>query len=326
MAIFLLILKIIGITLLSVLGLLIFLILLILFVPIRYSFYADKNDTSNFKLKAKVTYLLHLVTVTVSSENNYDVIIRILGIRLKKRKKKDTDDNTAEDNRQEPSYKVDWNDEEHVIDTHTPDTDKEIASEAISDNSDNSEVVINDSEVADNTEEEETDDELNLSFVQKVKLFISKLAAIPEKITDIYNEGTVKINNIADKVSDSSKKINAFYNLINDYHNKRAIKHIWNQLGYIIKKLLPRILRVRACIGFEDPATTGSILAMVGFLAPIIPGQIEIVPNFDEERLEGEVFFKGKITPCIFIVVLWKLFFNRDVRRLWKIYRGKNTK
>ncbi len=60
MAVFLLIVKIIGILLASIVGLVLLLLALILFVPFRYKLYGQKHD--DLYLMAKVTWLLHIVS------------------------------------------------------------------------------------------------------------------------------------------------------------------------------------------------------------------------------------------------------------------------
>ncbi len=77
-----LILKIIGITLLAILGLLILLLLMGLLVPVRYEIDARKQE--DIRLRAKVSWLLHMFSVPVVYEKGeLHVRIKILGIPIK---------------------------------------------------------------------------------------------------------------------------------------------------------------------------------------------------------------------------------------------------
>lgn len=80
--IILLILKITGILVLILLGILLGVLLLVLLVPVRYQIdgvWADRP-----KGRAKITWLLHMVSVTAAYEEDFSVVIRLFGIRILK--------------------------------------------------------------------------------------------------------------------------------------------------------------------------------------------------------------------------------------------------
>ena len=76
------ILKIIGIILLILLALVLFVLCIVLFVPIRYK--ADGFYKESYKIEARVTWLLHIVTLRVcqSSEEALHVMLKILGLTV----------------------------------------------------------------------------------------------------------------------------------------------------------------------------------------------------------------------------------------------------
>lgn len=100
--ILLLLLKIIGITLLSVLGLFVLIVLAVLFVPVRYSldFKAEEcagNDGppqdraaedgqagTVIRLRARVSWLLHLLHATAAYDGGFGVVIRLFGVPVKR--------------------------------------------------------------------------------------------------------------------------------------------------------------------------------------------------------------------------------------------------
>ncbi len=90
MGILLTILKIIGIILLVILLLVLLIILLVLLVPIRYSASGGKTEC-DFEVTARVTWLLHLISVRVGYRNSGEdkgltKDIRVLGISLSGKK------------------------------------------------------------------------------------------------------------------------------------------------------------------------------------------------------------------------------------------------
>lgn len=78
--IILLLLKIIGIAVLVLLGIALALILLVLFVPVRYQ--VDGAYDGKPRGTAKITWLLHILSVTAAYEEQLDVKIRVFGINL----------------------------------------------------------------------------------------------------------------------------------------------------------------------------------------------------------------------------------------------------
>lgn len=89
LAIFLTILKIIGIILLCLIGFILLLLLIILFVPVRYcakGSYKEKKP----KLLLRVSYLLYLFCLIVSYNDKLDYYIRLFGIKIDLKKLKST--------------------------------------------------------------------------------------------------------------------------------------------------------------------------------------------------------------------------------------------
>lgn len=90
MGILLTILKIIGIILLAILLLILLILLLVLLVPIRYSAQGGKEE-GDFEVTARVTWLLHLISVGIGYKNTGEdkgltKDIRVMGISLLKKK------------------------------------------------------------------------------------------------------------------------------------------------------------------------------------------------------------------------------------------------
>lgn len=95
MAIFLSVLKIIGIVLLSILGLLVLVLLIALFVPVRYKLKADYD--SDILADARISYLLHIISVRFLYNGESKLTIRLFGIPLRlPTKKKEEEPKTKE--------------------------------------------------------------------------------------------------------------------------------------------------------------------------------------------------------------------------------------
>ena len=74
------ILKIAGLAVLALPGLVMAVLLIILVVPVRYSLSGSFHE--RLRAKAKITWLLHGVSVIVTYDDELDIAVRLLGKRL----------------------------------------------------------------------------------------------------------------------------------------------------------------------------------------------------------------------------------------------------
>ena len=78
-------------------------------------------------------------------------------------------------------------------------------------------------------------------------------------------------------------------------------------------------------IGLDDPAATAKILSYYGILYPFVGNHVNIVPDFDGKRLEGSVLVKGKIKMFTFLKAAIRIYFNKDIKRLIKLFMKEDV-
>ena len=88
-----------------------------------------------------------------------------------------------------------------------------------------------------------------------------------------------------------------------------------------MKSLKPKKFEAAFVVGTDDPASTGEILAVCGMLYPILGPQVNVVGDFERKRLEGHLLLKGKIRFFTFLRVAVKIYFNKDIRKLYKLLK-----
>jgi len=137
LAILLTILKVTGIVLLCIIGLVLFVLLIVLFVPIRYKadgFYKD----SDYNVKAKASWLLHVVTVSFDLKASKEPVIKVFGIKLKGKKKKDEEEGeTAEETTEDVTKEAkEETKEEAVEEIKEESTDEQFSEETAKDEED----------------------------------------------------------------------------------------------------------------------------------------------------------------------------------------------
>ena len=343
------ILKILGLILLILLGILILVVCLVLFIPVRYRIEGD-YQSSKATVSSRVTWLLHFVSarILMEYENAFSlhIAVRVLGIPIFDNKKK------AAKKKKKESKEAGYNPEEPSPDG----TDTEIQA-ASTDNSGNSESnneesaswqrsdleelelegtkvretkgeesEILESEILETEIEEAEIEEAEIKEVEieeskneadKKSLF-EKLYIIFGKFMQFIEHIQYTFHKLCDTIVKIRDNLNYYLDLLQKQSTTRAIDTCKTQLMRIAKSLSPQKFQVNLHLGFEDPAVLGEILAVWGMLYPFHQGRIDIVPEFGQTILEGDILLKGKISLFVYLKVALILFFDKNIKQLIK--------
>lgn len=299
LGVFLTILKIIGIILLCILGLLLLAICLILFVPVRYKakgYYKSKDD---IELKANVSYLLHILNISISYTDKFDLVIRIFGFKLGLKKSKNMSDKSDNEASNNQISAVDDVQKPSVL----PDVD-----------------TINASEQA--NEENDVEPEIVKCSDDFVKIDKPEASQKTKKQDSSGNDGKI---GFLEKIAGIKDNIDYYLELIQKDSTKRAFETCKHRLGKLIRAFLPKKGTINVLIGMEDAGTTGTILGIYYALIGYIGKVVHIEADFDRKVIEADFKFKGRIFTIGILVQLLKLYFNKDCRRLIKIFKNRNN-
>ena len=298
----LILLKILGIILLSLIGIVVVLVLLVMFVPVRYKFKGYYKE--EFVCHGKVTWLLRLLAISVDYEKELITSIRILGIPLSvfTKKKKDKKEDTVLPDKtgiKEASGK------EEKTEIKTIDTEKVPKVETVSDsNCENSAHITK-------TESEIPKKE---SVFKKIKRTICDLI---EKIKAIIK----KIKDLLEDIKNKKEKLTYYISILKREEVKKAFSFCKKRVGIILKRLLPQRIIVTAKLGFDDPSTTGYVLAVHGLLPMSRKRKIVIHPDFDNAVMEGDFFIKGAVNSWSILHQLLCVLFDKNCRALYHIVK-----
>ena len=307
MSIFLLILKIIGIILLSIISLLLIIIALILLVPMRYRIIANKFEDSDFYAEIKLTWLLHFINILIKYTDDLYYRVRVILIPIKKSDNLKKHKNNSKKNEPYPDDTKSVDEGENISD--------ESANEDISDNeiSKDKEEIVSTSDLDENDDDNINFDE-NKGIIYKIRFVLTKffefLFNIKEKLNEAYNT----VVNIV-------KDIDYYINALKDERNKKVISLCLSQASSIINNIKPKVFNGNLTIGIDEPYTMGQILSIYGILFPIIHDKITINPVYDKEVIEGDLYIKGRISVFVLIRAAIKIYFNRDYKRMIKIFK-----
>lgn len=322
--ILLLILKIIGILLLCLLGVLILGIACMLFVPVRYRIEAAREEGEGkppVVLQIKVTWLLHFVNLVFRFDKNLFLRVRLMIFtlfRLPKKEKKRRGRRKPEKpdrDETEPVSAAKERDESGPAEAKTASADradKETTQETAESAPDRPNKSIE-------TSDEET--AKSPSILDKLRAIPKILRGIFIKIKSFFENIQYTIQKFCDKIKSVSDTIEYYRSVIEGEAFKRSFALCRGELMRIAKSLKPQKFQAELVVGMDDPAATGQILAVCGMLYPLIGGHVDVAGDFEKKRLEGHVFVKGKIRFFTFLRVAVKVYFNKDIRKLYKLLK-----
>ena len=274
---FLLILKIIGWILLAILGILVLLVCVVLFVPVRYELDGKCNGTiDTLDVRFRFSFLLHFLAGTVCyTEGKPTWNLRIAWKRFVNR---DTE-------LQETPIKKSEDSESSV--NNAKDEEINVPEEPIK----NEESV---------SEESITKESVTKETVSKKESFLDKIEYKYKKIRDKLRE-----------ISRKKEKVMEF--LTNEIHQAAFLKVI-SELKRLLLRMRPQKIMGEIEFGFDDPAWTGQVLAGISILYPYFADCFQIIPDFEEKKLRGQLEIKGKISAKNFVALGLRVILDKNVR------------
>lgn len=289
MAVFLTILKIIGLALAAIIALALLIVIIVLFVPIRYKVHAQKKEASEeYRAKANVSFLLHVFSATFGYDKEFDKCVRLFGIKIWPRQPKHEEDSNEVKPESVPpqdGYTIDRNEEESAADSK-------------------GEEEVNFVKEPEKPEESEEPED-----------------GLSDKVGKIIDKIISKYENLRAKYDKIKKEIRFWDRMIHDERNQNAAELIKNKLIKLLRIIRPRRVKGFIHFGFDDPATLGRILAYLSVIYPVLPRKLRLEPDFEHADIYGDIVIKGHFSLIVFVAVLVRLYFNRDIRRMLRLYR-----
>ncbi len=300
------ILKITGIVLASILGFVLILLILVLFVPVRYRIRFTRTGIEGDEpviAGGYVSWLLHLLHVSLAYPAEYLVTVRVFGIPVfrKSLDKKDSPDQDQE--------KPDDTEPAKPEETEAGDNvDSPPASQA-------EEEFLSQEDLPDDgfEESDEESDEEN-----KGSIF--------SRIADLIHNIQCTIDGFCSKIKEIADNVHYYHNLLTSELFERTFARCKKKVIRLLKSILPRKGDIRLEMGFDDPYTTGEVLAIAGILYPVIGEYVHIYGNFDESVIRGGGYVKGRI--YLIMVVMLGLYYltDRDLKKTIRLFKKEPVK
>jgi len=317
--ILLLILKIIGIILGTLLAVLLVCLLLALFVPVRYQIEAGRTEEEGalpIEVRAKITWLLHLVNIRLQYPADVYCRARIFlftVFRLPPGQKKERGGEKPDKEapgRKPYGRKASGTEKR---DKKEAEEEREDLKEAESGQNAPGPETVPESEPVPEQEPEKQ----KIPFQEKLKEKIMQIRRIFQKIW-------YTLTGICDKIRTIWENIEYYMGIIQSDTFEQAFTLCKGELFSVLSYIRPRKFQADLTIGMGDPAATGKILSYYGMLYPLIGGHVNIIPDFERKRIEGTVFIRGKIRLFTFIRAALRIYFNKNIRKLLKLFKKED--
>lgn len=318
------------------LGLALLLVLLVLFCPVRYSAEAVKKpgNIRDAAARVRISWLFGGISVRfLMRQDKRKSDLRIFGISLsrlfhKKKKKRTATSPGATENETVPAKKAETYGEfpAGMGDMQTAERlteDRENHAGTVSECVDEEKVDADRTEKSHADSRSQDKEEKSVLPVRKIRNISTSFRGILNRILESLRNIRDTIRNIALKIREVYDKIDWWKELIQHPRVKAGIAHIKKEAKLLLRHVLPRKTEGYVTFGSEDPSVTGAVLAVLGMTMPLHKNCVEIQPVFESRNLlEGKVKIKGRIYGIIPLVILIRLYFDKNIKYI--ISRWKN--
>lgn len=313
--IILFILKLLGILVLILLGLVLGVLLLILFVPVRYRI--EGSYYERLKGKVRVTWLLHIISVTAAYEDEFSILIRLFGFRLFK-----PVEESREDAEEMLVHAMEATDED--AEEFSGDILKDVERSGKKRLTEEGKLPENTASGSERTNSEEKRKEPQKIEPQKSSRLNEepgqgsggKAQAVADRLSSIFAKLKYSFEGICDKLKTIKEKKEEIQAWISNENNRKTIRLLLRQLKKLIRHLLPKKGKGEVVFGFDDPYTTGQVLTAVSAVYPFCHKQLDIYPVFDRQVFTAEGHFKGRIRASTLLLIAGRMLLDKNFRGL----------
>lgn len=325
-----------GIIVLSVIGFILAVVAGVLLVPVRYRIYIEKKE--QVYVKGHAAWLLHLLHLSFLVEGGQEKhVLRILGIPLygseksgkkskSRRKKSQTNQSRRKKSGGEESNGAELSEggKEKPLGEETDLTSPEKAelpkegSGPVLMEKKGTIAVDKDFSESENPPQKEKPVSGWKKYKQKLQEFVLSIRHILGKIRngfqqikEMFREGT------GEKNKDS--KMRKLCTILLDENTSQLWRMVWRELAALWKHSQPRKLTGWLHFGASDPGTTGQLLGLLSVGYGLTGGKIQLVPDFEESVLEGDLEMRGRIRIIHVLLLAKRIFWSKQ----WKHFKSQ---
>lgn len=308
------ILKIAGIALLALLGVICLLVFTVLVIPVRYGLSGSYGES--VRVKARVTWLLHAVSAAVTYEEELNVSVRILGIRLFGDSGWGKPEEAGEEPGETPGDPLLISSWEKQAEVKQAEKEQAADGRGREERADPGEAPGEAGVSHDplpGGEKDETGEGFPKARGRKAG---KKKPESPGRDGGGAGNPGRLVNSAKEKWNRLRQQKEKAETFIRDEKNRQTFRLLLRQFKKLIRHLMPTKVRGKAVIGFEDPAVTGKVLSLLAVLYAWYGDSIEISPVFHEPVFEVEGTIKGRVRAGTLLLCCVRVLLNKNFRSL----------
>lgn len=284
--ILLMIIKIIGITLLAVVGIILLLLLAVLLVPVRYKL-KGKKEEADIEGFFRISWFLNVVRITgIYTNGSFSYKLRIFGVDLFKLFRR------VKKKKKPQKQKV------STIKTSVQ-LNNNILEEKQKDTPDKPK-------------------ELTSPKKSRIRNWFDYIVKIPGRIIKRIKNFLLTISNIYDKIKHLKE-------LWNQDSTKEVVLLLKKNIIKCLKHIFPKKIRGMILFGFDDPCTTGQVLAGVSMFYPLYYKSLQVIPDFSKNVFEGHVLCKGRVYGFFVLKTFLSIYFDKNMQSLIQRIQNKEA-
>ena len=305
------ILKIFGILILILLGIVLFFLLAALFCPFVYRV-KIKRETGMPEGTIYLSWLAWLISAKAEyRDKRLEVTIRLFGISIKHFKtvfqllKKIVHPLVAWyrmiiPGRQKPVQKPEYGD------TQEDNTEEKTISQSSTD------------KIPHEKAKQESLKEEKVSIWHKIKSIALQIISLPKRILGILRKIYLTIREICGRIKEWKQFLTA-------ETTKKALSFLMRKGKAVLHHVKPRKIKGNLKFGFDDPAMTGQILAGFSVLYPVYKQKLTIIPVFNEQVFECDLYMRGHILGYVLVKAAWNIYRNKNVKQTIRRFQHKEA-
>ena len=212
---------------------------------------------------------------------------------------------TTGEERNQPHDVINENEESIGQDQHKPDNESE-----------NTETVTNENKI-------QPEDTASEEVSEQKTFFIKR---IYDRIRNIFKGIRTKLQNIRRTLKKVKNNLSWWKSFLEHPRVKAARTLVWKHAKFLLKHIFPTKIEGQVAFSFENPALTGTALAVLGMTIPFHKNCVQINPRFDGENyLQGNIRAKGRIYGFVFLRAALIIYFDKNIKyviKRWKTRRA----
>lgn len=170
--------------------------------------------------------------------------------------------------------------------------------------------------------ENEVTEENPKGIINRIKRFFRKIRDIFLALRNWFKNLKTRVRNLREKITDIGGKWDKIKTFLRADENKAAFSKAFVTAKRIFRHVRPARLKLELEFGTGDPCFTGQVLGVLAMFYGYYGKSMQVIPNFEEEVLEGSIFCSGRIRLFTLLIICIQLILDKNFKNLLKNFKA----